>query len=248
MAKSMPGEVVSAAQQKVQVEAAPRHKRRFRAVVFQIGMAVLLAAFGILTWLVRRSAYFPVDLSVTRAIQRGNDPFTDALWRFVSWAGNSPQAAILPLMMVIVLVMLGLRWEAVVAALTAIVVESTNLLVKVTIHRPRPASDLVHVTGLFKSYSFPSGHVMFYTGFYGFLFFLTYVLLKPSWKRTLLLIVFGGAIALVGPSRIYLGAHWFSDVMGAYLLGGIELFVFIVFYHWGKPRFFTRQPVAQAEH
>jgi undecaprenyl-diphosphatase len=51
-------------------------------------------------------------------------------------------------------------------------------------------------------------------------------------------------IALIGMSRIYLGQHWASDVLGAYLLGTLTLVVNIWFYRWGKKRFFVRQPVA----
>jgi undecaprenyl-diphosphatase len=72
-------------------------------------------------------------------------------------------------------------------------------------------------------------------------------LLKPSLKRSLPLVVFGGLIVLIGVSRIYLGEHWASDVLGSYLLGSLTLVVIIQFYLWGKTRFFVHQPVAAAE-
>jgi undecaprenyl-diphosphatase len=53
-------------------------------------------------------------------------------------------------------------------------------------------------------------------------------------------------IMLMGPSRIYLGQHWFSDVMGAYLFGSLWLALTIHFYRWGKVRYFVHQPVAAA--
>jgi undecaprenyl-diphosphatase len=55
----------------------------------------------------------------------------------------------------------------------------------------------------------------------------------------------GVEIALIGMSRIYLGEHWFSDVVGAYLLGSIALVIMIFFYRWGKTRYFVHQPTAR---
>jgi membrane-associated phospholipid phosphatase len=86
--------------------------------------------------------------------------------------------------------------------------------------------------------------VLFYSAFFGILIFLGYTLLKPSLGRTLLLVILGSPVALVGLSRIYLGDHWASDVAGAYLLGSLWLALSIAVYRWGKPRFFVRQPLA----
>lgn len=71
-----------------------------------------------------------------------------------------------------------------------------------------------------------------------------YTLLKHSRLRTSLLILLGTFIALVGISRIYLGQHWASDVLGAYFLGSLTLVVNIWFYRWGKKRFLLPQPAA----
>jgi undecaprenyl-diphosphatase len=59
-------------------------------------------------------------------------------------------------------------------------------------------------------------------------------LLRKSWLRTLSLIVSGALILLVGASRVYLGQHWTSDVVGAYLLGSLALVLMIHVYRWGK--------------
>jgi membrane-associated phospholipid phosphatase len=90
---------------------------------------------------------------------------------------------------------------------------------------------------------------MFYTVFFGFLFFIVFALLKHSPRRTVLLVILGLFILLVGPSRIYQGEHWASDVAGAYLLGSLTLVANIAFYRWGKPRFFVArtQPVDSSE-
>jgi undecaprenyl-diphosphatase len=127
--------------------------------------------------------------------------------------------------------MLGLRKEALFCALDGLASLLINNILKLIIARPRPSADLVDVITQVTGYSFPSGHVMFYVSFFGFLFYLSYTLLKPSWKRSLLLLLFGGLIVLVGPSRIYLGNHWASDVFAAYLVGSLILFGVIALYN-----------------
>jgi len=165
----------------------------------------------------------------------------------VSWLGFSPQSVIITALIILLILGFGLKWEALAALIAALLSIGINVLVKNLIQRPRPAAALVHVLATLNDYSFPSGHVMFYTGFYGFIVFLSFTLLKPSLKRTLLLVFFGLLVLLVGVSRIYVGEHWASDVLGAYLLGTLTLVAFIQLYRWVKPRFFVHQPVAKAE-
>ncbi len=56
------------------------------------------------------------------------------------------------------------------------------------------------------------------SAFFGFIWFLAFSLMKPSMKRGVLLVFFGSLVLLIGISRIYVGEHWVSDVVGAYLL------------------------------
>jgi membrane-associated phospholipid phosphatase len=232
------------AQKAAKDETSSQGVRRARALLFQLSVGILIAAFAILTFLVVTIPMFSIDLNITHGLQSIHNSFFSGLMTFISWVGFSPQVVIIPLLIVVLIYVLGYHWEGTTSIIAALIVELLNLLVKTLVHRARPGVDLVHVTNLFKSYSFPSGHVMFYTGFFGFILFLTFTLLKPSWIRTLLLVVFGGHVVLVGISRIYLGEHWASDVVGAYLLGGLCLIGFIQLYRWGKTRFFVRQPVA----
>ncbi|HZQ09664.1 MAG TPA: phosphatase PAP2 family protein, partial [Anaerolineae bacterium] len=71
-----------------------------------------------------------------------------------------------------------------------------------------------------------------------------YLLLQASsrqWWHYALVILFAVLIIGIGPSRIYVGEHWFSDVVGAYLVGAVWLWVSIRFYEWGKDRFFKEK-------
>jgi undecaprenyl-diphosphatase len=216
-------------------------------VLFQLALVVITLAFGALTFLVKITPVFATDVQITRTLQSIDHPFFAGLMYMISWLGFGPQVLIIAALIVICIYAFGLHWEAV-AALAAIFASTgMNVLIKNIIERPRPTTDLVNVWNTLNSYSFPSGHVMFYTGFFGFLWFLAFSVLKPSFTRGLLLVVFGGLVLLIGPSRIYLGQHWASDVLGAYLLGSLTLIGIIQFYRWGKSRFFVHQPVAATE-
>jgi undecaprenyl-diphosphatase len=61
-------------------------------------------------------------------------------------------------------------------------------------------------------------------------------LLKNSWWRTLLLVLLLGLVGMIGPSRIYVGEHWASDVVAAYLLGSVWLALSVLVYRWGVKR------------
>lgn len=225
-------------------ETTSRPKRAYRTLAFQVALFAALGAFAVLTLMVSATPLFGIDLQITRALQTVSSPLFAMLMSLISWPGFPPQSLIMTGFVAWLLYRYGLQWEAVTALFAAVLSGAVNLLVKELIRRPRPTGDLVEVISILESYSFPSGHVMFYVGFFGYLWFLVFILLKSSWKRTLLLCIFGTLIVLVGPSRIYLGHHWASDILGASLLGGVTLAVILQFYRWGKRRFFRQQPVA----
>jgi len=222
----------------------PGPARRWRARVFQAYLILATAAFGVLFVLASLTNYSPIDLTITHSVQTIDAAWFSSLMWAVSIVGYSPQVLVLVGAIVLLLYMIGLRWEAVTALMIALGASGLDSLIKIVVHRPRPGIDLVHVVDLLNSYSFPSGHVFLYTAFFGFLLFLGYTLLRLSLTRTCILVVFGGLVALVGLSRIYLGDHWASDVAAAYLLGSLWLTFGVTVYQWGKTRFFVRKPLA----
>lgn len=237
-------DVKNAAQQVAKAEVTSPPKRERRTYLFELGLLAAVGAFTTLTILVKTTPSFPIDVQITRTLQSLSSPLFSALMDAISWPGFSPQCYLISGLIVIALYLFGFHWEAVAGLFATLLPPIANVIIKETIQRPRPTVDLVRVLHILDSYSFPSGHVMFYVGFLGFLWFLVYTLLKRSWLRNVLLVLLGVFIALVGASRIYLGQHWASDVLGAYLLGSLTLVLNIWFYRWGKKRFFVRQPVA----
>ncbi len=219
--------------------------RRYRASIFQGYMIGAIAVFLVLAMLAKTVAYFAFDVTITHALQTFKAAWFDTLMRALTWIGFGPQADLIALAILLFLYASGLKWETVVALVSVVGSTAVGLGIKVLIDRPRPSADLVNVISQLKDYSFPSGHVLFFTTFFGFMLFLAYTLLKHSWWRTGLLVTLGGMVGLIGPSRIYVGQHWASDVIAAYLLGSVWLALSILIYRRGKTRFFVDQPVAQ---
>jgi len=220
-----------------------RPTRHYRAAVFQVYVLIAVAAFVVLAVVAHFVPYFDIDLRITRAIQSYHGAIFDRLMHGLSWLGFVPQVDILGALAILILLIAGLRWAAV-TALFAMCGLAFGALIKVIVLRPRPSANLVHVFQQLPSAGFPSGHTLMAAAIYGYFAFLVYTLLKPSLGRTLLLVALGLLIGLMGPSRIYLGQHWFSDVAGAYVLGSLWLALTIRVYRWGKTRFFKHQPVA----
>jgi membrane-associated phospholipid phosphatase len=152
--------------------------------------------------------------------------------------GNSFTPYAMTVVMVIIFIALRKRSEA--AGLTLSVLGSAiiNSTLKLVISRPRPAvSALVPVYRNTATQSFPSGHVTFYVCFFGFLFFVAFALLpRGSALRRLVLTITALPVLLVGLSRIYLGAHWPSDTLGAYLWSGVWLAFSLEMYRRWKER------------
>jgi undecaprenyl-diphosphatase len=106
--------------------------------------------------------------------------------------------------------------------------------IKFIVGRSRPTPDLVEVYDHPVGRSFPSGHVTSYMALYGFIFYLVCKLMRPSMLRSTLLILCGAMLALVGVSRVYLGAHWTSDVFAGYCFGFFWLALTIYIYRRRK--------------
>jgi undecaprenyl-diphosphatase len=113
--------------------------------------------------------------------------------------------------------------------------QATNSVIKHLVARQRPTPELcIKVLAQETSLSFPSGHVTHYVCLYGFLCFLIYKKVSNPILKLTLMILPACLVLFVGSSRIYLGAHWVTDVTGAYLLSSIWLFLTIKFYNYSK--------------
>lgn len=108
-------------------------------------------------------------------------------------------------------------WKFILQLLGVVIVSGiSNIALKNAIDRARPTIE--HLVTI-KSLSYPSGHAMSAMAFYGFLIYLLYKIKMPRWFRFTLTIIFSLLILGIGFSRIYLGVHYPSDVLGGFIAG-----------------------------
>ena len=105
-----------------------------------------------------------------------------------------------------------------------VIITILNQLLKRILQRPRPTEyRIIEETG----YSFPSGHSMISMAFYGYLIYLIYRYVKNKYIKWGSIILLGVLICSIGISRIYLGVHYTSDVLGGFLISISYLVIYI---------------------
>lgn len=177
--------------------------------------------------------FFPlsfIDLDVSRLIQRYNSANLDHFMAFISLFGTMPYSAISVGVVALFFLIFNYKKEALFTLLTALS-GIVSTLVKMLINRPRPAKDLVRIIEITRQQSFPSGHTLFYTVFFGFLIIVMGNLKSLNYYlRKGITILCAAMILLIPFSRIYIGAHWFTDVLGGAILGVLCLLILGYFY------------------
>lgn len=204
----------------------PRFQSRRAQALFASGLCLYVVA----AVLASQHEYFYGDLRLARAIQSMNAPWVEPLMVGASVPGSGWLTLAVALAAGLTLIALRLRTEGLICLVGLGIGRLVTSLLKFLSGRPRPNDTLVQITRRYSELSFPSGHVVFYVELFGFLFFLVYVLAKPAAARTVGLVILAMLIALVGVSRVYLGAHWPSDVLGGYVAGGLWLMLMIEVY------------------
>lgn len=220
----------------------PRALRRLWRI--ETYFVVALAAFAVLAILASLNPYFGWDLFVSRRFNWRNidSPALLAAMRFISTIGNRWIPYAITTITAILFLLFRRRSEAAALVFSTAGSGLVNSLLKILIARPRPAPDLIPAYRDMMTQSFPSGHVTFFVCYFGFLFFVSYALLRRgSLARKFALTITAVFVALIGSSRVYLGAHWPSDTIGAYLWSGVWLGISLWLYRrWKQERTFHR--------
>ena len=198
-----------------------------------VGLAIVLVAipFSVLTFEVLAKG--PLTRFDARVANSFNGWVNDHHWvvrvlDVVSFLGKPPTLTVWVLIVAGVLWWRGRHRVAVFVIVTSLGGGIVDTLVKSAVNRPRPVVDHPVASALGKS--FPSGHAMSSTVTYGAILVALSPLLSPRVRRW----ATGSTIALVlavGTSRLFLGVHFVSDVLGGYVLGLAWLFGAVAAFH-----------------
>ncbi|MBX5174519.1 phosphatase PAP2 family protein [Rhizobium sp. NZLR1b] len=197
-------------------------------------LAIMLGLLGGAAWLflgiledvVNGDPLVLADHAIYNALQEVRTPLGDAIMVAITEIGDTKVVVV-----VTTVIFLWLAWKRAwrTAAFWLAAVggaSALNTVIKVALHRARP--DELLYSG-WSAFSFPSGHSTTNMALYGFLAFLIAGELRPALR---VLIGTGAAVLIfmIACSRLYLGAHWFSDVAGGAAVGSAWFILLAIFY------------------
>ena len=181
-------------------------------------LAVWLVAFAAFIALALRAStdhVWSIDLSLARRIQDGPGilgPPSD----LANWLGSTLPLSLITVAAALALLARRLPVEATLV-LATFLPRAADLAVKHLVGEARPTADLVRVSSIPDSPGFPSGHVVGVVVVFAALYVLAPRLLRSPLPVLVLRTAGVFLIAIIGIARVWAGAHWPSDVLGAYL-------------------------------
>ena len=192
-----------------------------------------LALIGVFILIARMATtgYIGFDLSLSEAIRSLRNSTTDIPMLMATLLGNWLVVTITVATMCVVL-LYQRQWPLIVSVLTTMAAAGVFVSsIKPLIQAGRPESDL-YSKGV-SVFSFPSGHTTFSTLLGMWLIWFTLRGVSKTWVRVLIGLVLSLMIGMVGLSRLYLGAHWPTDVAAGFLFSSsLLIMVTLIYSHY----------------
>lgn len=186
-----------------------------------IVIIVLSLLFVILCILVKLDLLSNIDESVYKFITSNMNDTTTNIYKVITFFGSTIFMVGLCVLLLVLFIILKKNIYGYIISGTLIFSTIMNNVIKVIIRRERPIYMIVRET----TFSFPSGHTMASVSMYGILIYLINKSNMNKKLKIILSIILGMIPLMVATSRIYLGAHYFSDILGAIMLASIVLLI-----------------------
>lgn len=193
-------------------------KRKFLWLI--LGVTILFLAIFRLWTIISFQVFAQWELWLVNQINQLRNPILDVFFLFLSNLASGYFIIAAFLILTVFLIRKKRKKAAFTVFLILVASASLIFLFKNTFSRPRPFGCLSSRD----CFSFPSGHTTIAFYFYGMLLNLTTRFFKLKKKTVYLLgVILGLLIFLIAISRIYLGYHFLTDIIGGFLLGGVFL-------------------------
>ena len=191
-------------------------KKRNKIILYISISIFILNTILILTGLIK-----PLDNLISSfIIGIRNDNLTKIMINFTNIGG----AYSLIVISILLLFIIKNKKIPITIIINLIIVFLTSQLFKVIFHRSRP--DTLFLTSA-SGYSYPSGHTMVSTAYFIFILYLIYKHYNSKLLRIILTSFISILLILILFSRIYLGVHYLSDIIGGFSLGISYLIIFL---------------------
>lgn len=205
--------------QAVQRRLDPEARFGLRATLFGLALVLVAVPFSYLLFqVVGKGPFTRWDVRTAESIHRWvlRHPSVVHGLNVVSLFGKPPTLAVLITVGAAYVFWRGRRRLALFLVVTVVGGGLVDTAVKLAVHRPRPQLDhpLAHALGK----SFPSGHAMSSIITYGVLLLVFFPVLSRIWRLVVFVVVVF-LVAAIGASRLLLGVHFVSDVVGGWILG-----------------------------
>ncbi len=172
---------------------------------------------------------FNIDRNVYNFLVSIRNPFLNNFFKFITIFANRNPIIIITL--IICIFVFKNNKERFYIVLNVLIVPLINILLKGIFVRERP--NILRLINE-KGYSFPSGHAMLATAFYGLLIYFAYKKIKTKWIRNLVCFLLALLVVLIMLSRIYVGVHYTTDVIAGFCFSLFYLAIFIKIYNGVK--------------
>jgi len=192
----------------------------YLGIHFTLGMILSAIALGVFAFVAydvfRRDQLVAIDRSVIAALRGDVTNRMLPFFKTVTVMGNGPTLAAIGLTLLAILALR--RRKVLLVGWTAALIGGWFLEtgLKLAFRRPRPSEALVELP---TSFSFPSGHALVSLVCYGMLAYVVWLAVRSQRARAAVIAATALLVVTIGFSRIYLGVHYFSDVMAGFAAG-----------------------------
>jgi len=187
-------------------------KTFFKKYIKWFILAILLFIFAYITHELLKNELKHFDTIVYNFIINIKSPIITETFKTITFFAS-------PIFLIVLSVLLFFIFKnkkyGLLSAVNLIVVTVVNQILKLSFTRERPFEWMLIEE---KGYSFPSGHAMVSMAFYGMLIFLIWQTEISNKKKKIWTVILTILILLIGISRIYLGVHYASDIIGGFTI------------------------------